>query len=191
MHSDLHCPSEPQWHRQRKNTIPVFLRPMQFWSADLHIRRRRSLQRICSVEGLGAFPTSWKTPLPKKSETVFFRIWRAICLACQFSVSNHLYSFFCRNHWKRNTRKQCICGHKCEKRPNRYLRNGRFFKLVEAPPQSPANTKCVLEHSPSDRGYTILRIAISHNMNPVGFLLVFVHRLQAALRSFSNAESSS
>jgi len=31
-----------------------------------------------------------------------------------------------------------------KKRPNHYLRNGRFFKLVEAPPQSPANTKCVL-----------------------------------------------
>ena len=122
----------------------------------------RSLQRSGSVEGLGYFPTSWKTPLPKKSETVFFRIWRAICLACQFSVSNHLYSFFCRNHWKRNTRKQCICGHKCEKRPNRYLRNGRFFKLVEAPPQSPANTKCVLKRSLKDCGYAIFQIAISH-----------------------------
>ena len=32
-----------------------------------------------------------------------------------------------------------------KKRPNRYLRNGRFFKLVEAPPQSPANTRGVLK----------------------------------------------
>jgi len=31
-----------------------------------------------------------------------------------------------------------------------------FFKLVEAPPQSPANTKCVLKRSPSDCGYAIL-----------------------------------
>jgi len=43
-----------------------------------------------------------------------------------------------------------------KKRPNRYLRNGRFFKLVEAPPQSPANTKCVLKRSPLDCGYAIL-----------------------------------
>ena len=89
------------------------------------------------------------------------------------------------------TGKQCLCTHKHEKTPEPPLATRVLFWLVEAPPQSPANTKCVLERSPSDRGYTILRIAISHNMNPVGFLLVFVHRLQAALRSFSNAESSS
>lgn len=89
------------------------------------------------------------------------------------------------------TGKQCLCTHKHEKTPEPPLATRVLFWLVEAPPQSPANTKCVLERSPSDCGYTILRIAISHDINPAGFLLVFVHRLQAAFRSLSNAGSSS
>ena len=28
-----------------------------------------------------------------KLETVFFRIWRAICIACQFSIYNHYMVF--------------------------------------------------------------------------------------------------
>ena len=37
-----------------------------------------------------------------------------------------------------------------------------FFQLVEAPPQSPVNTKCILKRSLKDCGYAIFQIAISH-----------------------------
>ena len=42
------------------------------------------------------------------------------------------------------TGKQCLCTHKHEKTPEPPLAARVFFWLVEAPPQSPANTKCVL-----------------------------------------------
>ena len=122
-----------------------------------------------------------------KSEHFF--VQRNTQIRSNFRKNKISKQYLCLNTLQ--TGKQCLCTHKHEKTPEPPLATRVLFWLVEAPPQSPANTKCVLERSPSDRGYTILRIAISHNMNPVGFLLVFVHRLQAALRSFSNAESSS
>jgi len=91
-----------------------------------------------------------------KLETVIFRIRRAICIACQFSISNHLFSFSVENIEKEILASNAYVATNAKKRPNRYLRNGRFFKLVEAPPQSPANTKSVLKRSPSDCGYAIL-----------------------------------
>ena len=55
--------------------------------------------------------------------------------------------------------KQCMCSHKHEKSPKTAFAERVSFLLVEAPPQSPANTKCVLKHSSSNCGYAILRIA--------------------------------
>ena len=52
-----------------------------------------------------------------------------------------------------------MCGHKHENSPETAYAERVIFLLVEAPPQSPANTKSVLERSPSDCGYAILRIA--------------------------------
>ena len=52
-----------------------------------------------------------------------------------------------------------MCGHKHKKSPETAFAERVIFLLVEAPPQSPANTKCVLERSPSDRGYAIFQIA--------------------------------
>ena len=49
-----------------------------------------------------------------------------------------------------------MCGHKHEKSPETAFAERVVFLLVEAPPQSPANTKCVLKRSPLDCGYAIL-----------------------------------
>ena len=35
--------------------------------------------------------------------------------ACELSASNVLYGILCQNDFQRKRRKQCICGHKCEK----------------------------------------------------------------------------
>ena len=67
-------------------------------------------------------------------------------------------SNFCKN----KICKQCMCGHKHKKSPETAFAAQVIFLLVEAPPQSLTNTKCVLKHSPSDCGYSIFQIAISH-----------------------------
>ena len=52
-------------------------------------------------------------------------------------------SNFCKN----KICKQCMCGHKHKKSPETAFAAQVIFLLVEAPPQSLTNTKCVLKHS--------------------------------------------
>lgn len=78
-------------------------------------------------------------------------------------------SNFCKN----KISKQCLCFTHCKfasnacvatntkNHPKPFSAERVIFLLVEAPPQSPTNTKCVLRRSPSDYGYAILRITAS------------------------------
>ena len=60
--------------------------------------------------------------------------------------------------------KQCMCGHKHKKSPETAFAARAIFLLVEAPPQSPTNTECVLKRSLTDCGYAILQIAETRKM---------------------------
>ena len=91
-----------------------------------------------------------------KLEKVFFRIWRAICPACQFSIYNHYMVFSVEIIEKEILASNASVATNAKKTSKPLSAAWTFFKLVEAPPQSPANTKCVLKRSPLDCGYAIL-----------------------------------
>ena len=174
------------------------------------IRRRRSLQRICSVEGLGCYPTSHKSSFPEKLETVIFRIWRTICPACYFckqgNMERHMHCLlvlliiklgpsFAQTHAEIRSNfhkskiskqclclntlqigKQCMCGHKHKKSPETAFAERVIFLLVEAPPQSPTNTKSVLKHSLADCGYAILESLKQCTMEKIHRSFINHHR---------------
>lgn len=109
----------------------------------------RSLQRICSIRGIGILPNKLKISASEIVGNGDFSHLYYKCIACKLTVSNYLYGFFCRNNWKTKLASSASVATNAQKRPNRHARNGRFFKLVEAPPQSPTNTKYVLKTQPS------------------------------------------
>ena len=132
------------------------------------IRRRRSLQRICSVGGIGMLPNKLKsTASDEIGNGVFsYMAHHMHCLPVLLTIkSEHFFvqrNTQIRSNFRKNKiSKQCMCSHKHEKSPETAFAERVIFLLVEAPPQSPTNTKCVLRRSPSDYGYAILRITAS------------------------------
>ena len=116
------------------------------------IRRRRSLQRICSVGGIGMLPNKLKsTASDEIGNGVFsYMAHHMHCLPVLLTIkSEHFFvqrNTQIRSNFRKNKiSKQCMCSHKHEKSPETAFAERVIFLLVEAPPQSPANTRGVLK----------------------------------------------
>ena len=96
----------------------------------------RSSQGTCDSKGLGDLPTSWKTLKSAEVEMSVFRIWRAICIACydytKFGIKVASNASVYTN--AKNIHSAFV--------------DRMVFLLVEALPQAPVYTKCVLPTQP-------------------------------------------